>query len=98
MWLVSFGIKLVRVRRANGSSKLYREPSHEYTVIKEMMYSRLYGPIYMSTYICLKDESFRVKGYLDLVTPLNHTMPGRTMVKHGIFLGWLLRGCRGACW
>jgi hypothetical protein len=69
LWLISFDIKLVRVRRPGGSSKPYRKPSHEYTFIKEIMYSRLCGPIDMSTYICFDDESFRVRGYLDLVAP-----------------------------
>jgi hypothetical protein len=67
--LLSFDIKLVRVRRSGGGSKPYRRPSHEYTVVKEMMYSRLCGSVDMSTYICFEDESFRVKGYLDLVAP-----------------------------
>jgi hypothetical protein len=69
LWLLSFDIKLVRVRRSNRSSKPYRKPSHEYTVVKEMLYSRLCGPVDMSTYICFEDESFRVRGYLDLVAP-----------------------------
>jgi hypothetical protein len=69
LWLLSFDIKLVKVKRSGGGSKPYRKPSHEYTVIKEMMYSRLCGPVDMSTYICFDDESFRVRGYLDLVAP-----------------------------
>jgi hypothetical protein len=69
LWLLSFDIKLVRVKRSERSSKPYRKPSHEYTVVKEMMYSRLCGPVDMSTYICFDDESFRVRGYLDLVAP-----------------------------
>jgi hypothetical protein len=69
LWLLSFDIKLVRVRRFKRSSKPYRRPSHEYTVIKETLYSRLCGSIDMSTYICFEDESFRVRGYLDLVAP-----------------------------
>jgi hypothetical protein len=69
LWLLSFDIKLVRVRRAGGGSKPYRKPSHEYTFIREMLYSRLCGPVDMSTYICFDDESFRVRGYLDLVAP-----------------------------
>jgi hypothetical protein len=69
LWLLSFDIKLVRVRRPGGGSKPYRKPSHEYTVVKEMLYSRLCGSIDMSTYICFEDESFRVRGYLDLVAP-----------------------------
>jgi hypothetical protein len=67
--LLSFDIKLVRVRRSGGGSKPYRRPSHEYTVLKEIMYSRLCGSVDMSTYICFEDESFRVRGYLDLVAP-----------------------------
>jgi hypothetical protein len=67
LWLISFDIKLVRVRRPDRSSKPYRKPSHEYTVLKEMLYSRLCGSVDMSTYICFDDESFRVRGYLDLV-------------------------------
>jgi hypothetical protein len=51
------------------SSKPYRRPSHEYAFIKEMLYSRLCGPVDMSTYTCFDDESFRVRGYLDLVAP-----------------------------
>jgi hypothetical protein len=69
LWLISFDIKLVRVRRSGGSSKPYRRPSHEYTFIREMMYSRLCGSVDMSTYACFDDESFRVRGYLDLVAP-----------------------------
>jgi hypothetical protein len=69
LWLLSFDIKLVRVRRASGGSKHYRKPSHEYTILKEMLYSRLCGSVDMSTYICFEDESFRVRGYLDLVAP-----------------------------
>jgi hypothetical protein len=69
LWLLSFDIKLVKVKRSGGSSKPYRKPSHEYTVVKEMLYSRLCGPVDMSTYICFDDESFRVRGYLDLVAP-----------------------------
>jgi hypothetical protein len=67
LWLLSFDIKLVRVRRSDGSSKPYRKPSHEYTVVKEMLYSRLCGSVDMSTYVCFDDESFRVRGYLDIV-------------------------------
>jgi hypothetical protein len=67
LWLLSFDIKLVMVKKLERSSRPYRKPSHEYTVVKEMMYSRLCGPVDMSTYICFDDESFRVKGYLDLV-------------------------------
>jgi hypothetical protein len=69
LWLLSFDIKLVKVRRSGGSSKPYRKPSHEYTAVKEMLYSRLCGSIDMSTYICFDDEGFRVRGYLDLVAP-----------------------------
>ena len=69
LWLLSFDIKLVRVRRSSGSSRPYRRPSHEYTFIKEMLYSRLCGSVDMSTYVCFNDESFRVRGYLDLVAP-----------------------------
>ena len=67
LWLLSFDIKLVRVRRSDRSSKPYRKPSHEYTVLKKMLYSRLCGSVDMSTYICFDDESSRVRGYLDLV-------------------------------
>jgi hypothetical protein len=67
LWLLSFDIKLVMVRRADRSSKLYRRPSHEYSFIKEMLYSRLCGSVDMSTYTCFEDESFRVRGYLDIV-------------------------------
>jgi hypothetical protein len=69
LWLLSFDIKLVKVKRSKGSSKPYRKPSHEYTVVKEMLHSRLCGSIDMSTYICFDDESFRVRGYLDIVAP-----------------------------
>jgi hypothetical protein len=51
------------------SSKPYRRPSHEYAFIKEMLYSRLCGPVDMSTYTRFEDESFRVRGYLDIVAP-----------------------------
>jgi hypothetical protein len=69
LWLLSFDIKLVRVRRSDRSSRPYRKPSHEYGVVKGMLYSRLCGSVDMSTYICFEDESFRVRGYLDLVAP-----------------------------
>ena len=69
LWLLSFDIKLVKVKRSKGSSKPYRKPSHEYTVVKEMLYSRLCSSIDMSTYICFDDESGRIRGYLDLVAP-----------------------------
>jgi hypothetical protein len=69
LWLLSFDIKLVKVKRSKGSSKPYRKPSHEYTVVKEMLYSRLCGSIDMSTYICFDDESGRIRGYLDIVAP-----------------------------
>jgi hypothetical protein len=69
LWLLSFDIKFVRVKRVARSSKPYRKPSHEYTFIREMMYSRLCGPVDMSTYVCFDDESFKVRGYLDLVAP-----------------------------
>jgi hypothetical protein len=69
LWLLSFDIKLVKVKRSKGNSKPYRKPSHEYTVLKEMLYSRLCGSIDMSTYICFDDESGRIRGYLDLVAP-----------------------------
>jgi hypothetical protein len=69
LWLLSFDIKLVKVKRSGRSSKPYRKPSHEYTILKEMLYSRLCGPIDMSTYICFEDESGRVRGYLETVAP-----------------------------
>jgi hypothetical protein len=68
-WLVSFDIKLVKVRRAGRSSRLYRKPSHEYTVVRGMMYSRPCGSVDMSTYVCFEDESVRVRGYLDFIAP-----------------------------
>jgi hypothetical protein len=74
LWLLSFDIKLVKVKRSKGSSKPYRKPSHEYTVVKEMLYSRLCGSIDMSTYICFEDESFRVRGYLDIVAPEHYKL------------------------
>jgi hypothetical protein len=67
LWLLSFDIKLVRVRRSGEGSKPYRKPSHEYTVVKEMMYSRLCGSVDTSTYICFEDESGRARGYLEAV-------------------------------
>jgi hypothetical protein len=69
LWLISFDIKLVRVRRSDRGSKPYRKPSHEYTFVKEMLYSRLCGPVDMSTYVCFEDESGRVRGYLEAVAP-----------------------------
>jgi hypothetical protein len=69
LWLLSFDIKLVRVRRFERSTKPYRKPSHEYSVVKEMLYSRLCSSADMSTYICFDDESSRVRGYLDIVAP-----------------------------
>jgi hypothetical protein len=69
LWLLSFDIKLVKVKRFERSSRPYRKPSHEYTVLKEMLYSRLCGSIDMSTYTCFEDESFRARGYLEAVAP-----------------------------
>jgi hypothetical protein len=74
LWLLSFDIKLVKVKRSKGNSKLYRRPSHEYTVLKEMLYSRLCGSVDMSTYICFDDESGRIRGYLDLVAPEHYKL------------------------
>jgi hypothetical protein len=74
LWLLSFDIKLVRVRRSGRSSRIYRKPSHEYTVIKEMLYSRLCGSVDLSTYVCFEDESFRVRGYLDIVAPEHYKL------------------------
>jgi hypothetical protein len=74
LWLLSFDIKLVRVRRSGRSSGIYRKPSHEYTVIKEMLYSRLCGSVDLSTYVCFEDESFRVRGYLDIVAPEHYKL------------------------
>jgi hypothetical protein len=34
-----------------------------------MLYSRLCSSVDMLTYICFEDESFRVRGYLDIVAP-----------------------------
>ncbi len=69
MWLISFDIKLVKVRRPGRSSRLYREPSHEYSIIKEMMYSSLCGWVDQSTYICFEDKSDMVREYLEAVAP-----------------------------
>jgi hypothetical protein len=74
LWLLSFDIKLVRVRRSGGSSKPYRRPSHEYSVVKDILYSRLCGSVDMSTYVCFEDESFRVRGYLDIVAPEHYKL------------------------
>ncbi len=69
LWLPGFDIKFVKVRRASRSSKSYRKSSHEHTFIEDMLYSRLYGSVDMSTCIYLDDESLRVRGYLDLAAP-----------------------------
>jgi hypothetical protein len=74
LWLVTFDLKLVRVRdptRIKSSSrvveiggKLYRKPSQEYSDVKEIMFENLCGSIDMSTYICFEDVSNEVEGYL----------------------------------
>ncbi|MDT7890164.1 MAG: hypothetical protein RQ885_14475 [Desulfurococcales archaeon] len=69
LWLISFDLRLVMVRRPNRSSNIYRRPSHEYSEIRRMLYSRLCGSVDLSTYICLEDESSLVRGYLDAVAP-----------------------------
>jgi len=71
LWLISFDIRLVLVRRPNRSSNIYRKPSHEYREVREMLYSRLCGSVDLSTYICLEDEGSLVRRYLDAVAP-NH--------------------------
>jgi hypothetical protein len=69
LWLISFDIKCVLVRRPNRSSNIYRKPSHEYREVREMLYSRLCGSVDLSTYICFEDEGSLVRRYLDAVAP-----------------------------
>jgi hypothetical protein len=74
LWLISFDIKYVLVRRPHKASSPYRRPSHEYREVREMLYSRLCGSIDLSTYICFEDESNLVRGYLNAVAPGYHTL------------------------
>jgi hypothetical protein len=74
LWLISFDIKYVLVRRPNRSSNIYRKPSHEYSEIRRTLYSRLCGLVDLSTYICFEDESNLVRGYLNAVAPGYHTL------------------------
>jgi hypothetical protein len=74
LWLISFDIKCVLVRRPNRSSNIYRKPSHEYREVREMLYSRLCGSVDLSTYICLEDESSLVGRYLDAVAPSHYIL------------------------
>jgi hypothetical protein len=69
LWLISFDIKYVLVRRPHKASSPYRRPSHEYREVREMLYSRLCGSVDLSTYICFEDEGSLVRGYLDAVAP-----------------------------
>jgi hypothetical protein len=69
LWVVSFDVKLVRVkdpRRSGG--KLYTKPSHIYTVIKESMLTYLCGHVDASTYICGENYSDEVENILLQVT------------------------------
>jgi hypothetical protein len=69
LWLVSFDVKLVRVRdprRAGGKS--YAKPSHIYTDLKETMLTYLCGHVDASTYICAEDYSGEVENMLLQVT------------------------------
>jgi hypothetical protein len=65
LWLISFDIKMVRVR---DGVKSYRKPSHEYSIIKEMLFTSLCGSIDLSTYICFTDMSGVVRDYLLRIT------------------------------
>jgi len=64
LWLLSFDVKEVRVRDPKRCEKLFRKPSHEYSEIKEMLFSYLCGSVDASTYICLEDYSGPVESYL----------------------------------
>ena len=64
LWLLSFDVKEVRVRDPKRCEKLFRKPSHEYSEIKEMLFSYLCGSVDASTYICLEDYSGSVESYL----------------------------------
>jgi uncharacterized UPF0160 family protein len=78
LWLVTFDLKLVRVRDPTRirnrdrvvevGGKLYRRPSQEYSDVKEIMFENLCGSIDMSTYICFEDVSNEVESYLLEVT------------------------------
>jgi hypothetical protein len=78
LWLVTFDLKLVRVRdptRIRSGSrvveidgKLYRKPSQEYSDVKEVMFENLCGSIDMSTYICFEDMSGDIENYMLGVT------------------------------
>jgi hypothetical protein len=74
LWLISFDIKCVLVRRPHKASSPYRRPSHEYREVREMLYSRLCGSVDLSTYICLEDESSLVRRYLDAVAPSHYIL------------------------
>jgi hypothetical protein len=74
LWLISFDIKCVLVRRPHKASSPYRRPSHEYREVREMLYSRLCGSVDLSTYICLEDESSLVGRYLDAVAPSHYIL------------------------
>ena len=72
LYLVSFDVKLVRARDAGRARKDVRKPSHEYSEIKEMMYSRLCGSVDFSTYVCAEDRSADVDRYLTEVAASYH--------------------------
>ena len=68
LWLVSFDVKEVKVRDPRRAEKSFRKASHEYSHIKEMLFSYLCGSVDASTYICLEDYSGSVESYLLQVT------------------------------
>ena len=68
LWLLSFDVREVRVRDPKRCEKLFRKPSHEYSEIKEMLFSYLCGSVDASTYICLEDTSSLVENYLRSVS------------------------------
>jgi len=65
IYLVTFDIRSVEVRdprRALG--RLYRKPSHEYSEIREVLFTKLCGSVDLSTYVCIDNYADEVDRYL----------------------------------
>jgi hypothetical protein len=62
--LITFDIREVAVRDPRRARAPVRKASHEYTDVKEMLYSRLCGSVDLSTYVCPEDYSRDVGRYL----------------------------------
>jgi len=63
-YLISFDIKLAKVRDRRRTLNDFRKPSHEYSEIKDMMTLNLCGSIDLSTYICAEDLTSEIINYL----------------------------------